>query len=166
MFVRRVIEMAFAGSAANHQRADRQGTREKFSQPKDPFLRGWAGALQQVLVEKKEGLNGSNLAGGVFQHEIAIVEALENGVFDDFVIPAILAAIGKRLLPWKTVVDVAPLGNICGAVRSADARQWESVGHKHVLVRREPAGAAQPRLVPCPGRAGKGGDCTNRPAKG
>src|SRR5450631_628471 len=82
------IAVAFARRASNHQRAGAHEARPKATnlrrQPSDPGF----GADQQIQVENKKRLDGTDLAAAVPDDKILVVELLVDGVFDEFIISA------------------------------------------------------------------------------
>src|SRR5205807_8236122 len=80
-----------------------------------------SGALEQVLLDHKEGLDGAHLPRIVLENEIAVVEALLDRVFNNLVIAAVLAGVGEGLPPGGTLLDVLARSNMHDARSRGDS---------------------------------------------
>ncbi len=124
--------MTFAGGAADHERAHEEETREDLSHSAGHALEELSRAAEQVLVENEEGLNRLRSSLRVFENEVAVLEPLNDRIFDDAIIPIILAMIGKARSPGGALLDLRTGGDVDGAVRGGklhglDSMPWPSV---------------------------------------
>ena len=116
------FEVAFACRAADHQRPHGQETREDFADRADDPPRPNAGALQQILIEHEKWLDRLHLPITILQDEIAIVEPLQDGVLDDFVIAVVFADVGKHALPCVALFHLCTGGDTDGGACRLDVR--------------------------------------------
>lgn len=100
------IETTFAGRTPHHQGAKLHEVRPPPANGNGDVLYDVRGPREQVLIEKKNGLNGIDFVRSVFEDEISIVKSLPNGVFDKLVIATVLAIVTKYVLPMPDVGKV------------------------------------------------------------
>ena len=63
---------------------------------------------QKVLIQQEERLNGARLAAFAGQHEIAVVEALLEGILHQLVIAAVLPLSSEGTHPGCAALDLSP----------------------------------------------------------
>ena len=88
--------MSFSGEASNHQRARFEKSGDEASDARQPRLPFRAKSLENVLVEKKERLDGVDAACLIDDREVSVLNVVAERIFQDFVVTVILAPVGER----------------------------------------------------------------------
>ena len=64
-------------------------------------------SFDQVLLDEKERLNATDVAGEIPQNQILVFEIVRQRVFDDFIEAMIFAAIAESVAPVLALLEFA-----------------------------------------------------------
>ena len=64
-------------------------------------------SFDQVLLDEKERLNATDVAGEIPQNQVLIFEIVRQRVFDDFIETMIFAAIAESVAPVFALLEFA-----------------------------------------------------------
>ena len=64
-------------------------------------------SFDQVLLDEKERLNATDVAGEIPQNQILVFEIVRQRVFDDFIETMIFAAIAESVAPVFALLEFA-----------------------------------------------------------
>ena len=66
-----------------------------------------ANSFDQVLLDEKERLNATDVAGEIPQNQILVFEIVRQRVFDDFIEAMIFAAVAESVAPIFALLEFA-----------------------------------------------------------
>src|SRR3954464_4952117 len=107
--------MAFSGRASHHQCAHGHETRPPAPHESGERRDRTADAGQHVLIEQEKRLDRADLAASIPCDEIAIVESLLDGVFDQLVIAMVFALAREGLGPMRITLKLVTRGDVHAA---------------------------------------------------
>src|SRR5436305_5881826 len=108
--------MAFAGNVANHQDAHGEETWKPLLNAVNGSFQG-RNSIDEVLVEKKNGLNRADLAGFVFKDQIIVLEFGFESFVNNFVVAMVFAFPRKRFFPFWKALHFWQRNDPCPAIR-------------------------------------------------
>lgn len=101
------VKMSFSCGTSHHQSQRVHEARPKVTYARDEFFDNSAQACEEVLVDQKERLNGSNFVV-VFDNQIAVAESVFHRIFEQLVVAVVFSFVGERGLPVRRAGNLVP----------------------------------------------------------
>src|SRR6516164_10591982 len=99
--------MAFTGDAADHERASSHQVWPHPANYVDERAKPRARSDQQIQIQKKKRLYGTNLTDRVLDDEISVIELGMERILDQFVVSMILTLVRESDPPARTALQIA-----------------------------------------------------------